>query len=143
MKYWCIDRFHARADGDTCTCSPLVHRRLDLRLRNVNSSIAEQTFSWFRGYASTFNVKNPLTHVFYVLLYIKKHNLLIRKDYLRHLNPFSARAKAAKNARVLIRPASKKYICRRSVCIFVVPQSLEEAVEESHQASHEEEVRRA
>ena len=113
VKYWCIDRFHARAHGDTCTCCPLVHRRLDLRLRNVNSSIAEQTFSWFRGYASTFNVKNPLTHVFYVLLYVKKHNLLIRKDYLRHLNPFSARAKAAKNARVLIRPASKKYICRR------------------------------
>ncbi|CAE7791620.1 unnamed protein product [Symbiodinium sp. CCMP2592] len=113
VKYWCVDRFHAKAHGDRCPCSPLLHRRLDLRLRDVNTSIAEQTFSWFRGYASSFNTKNADTHIFYVLLYVKKHNLLVRKDYIRHLNPFSARAKASKSRHVLTRPSSKKYHCRR------------------------------
>ena len=76
VKYWCVDRFHAKAHGDHCPCSPLLHRRLHLRLRDVNTSIAEQTFSWFRGYAASFNTKNADTHIFYVLLYVKKHNLL-------------------------------------------------------------------
>ena len=113
VKYWCVDRFHAKAHGDHCPCSPLLHRRLDRRVRDVNTSIAEQTFSWFRGYAASFNTKNADTHIFYVLLYVKKHNLLVRKDYIRHLNPFSARAKASKSGHVLTRPSSKKYQCRR------------------------------
>ena len=40
VKYWCVDRFHAKAHGDHCPCSPLLHRRLHLRLRDVNTSIA-------------------------------------------------------------------------------------------------------
>ncbi|CAE6915818.1 unnamed protein product [Symbiodinium sp. CCMP2592] len=113
IKYWCIDRFHARAHSPKCECSPLQHRRLDLRLRNVNSSIAEQTFSWFRNYASSFNTKATNSHMFFVLVYVKKHNLLMRRNYMKHLNAFSAKAKIARAARVLRKPTSHKYVCRR------------------------------
>ena len=113
VKYWSIDRFHAKAHSVSCPCSPIHVRRLDLRLRSVNSSIAEQTFSWFRGYASSFNTKAHDTHIFYVLLYVKMHNSLVRQNRLQHLNAFSARSKIAKAARVLRKPASKKYHCRR------------------------------
>ena len=113
IKYWCVDRFHAKGHSSSCPCSPLNHSRLDRRLRDVNSSIAEQTFSWFRGYAASFNSKSPDTHIFYVLLYVKKHNTLIRKDYMQHLNAFSARAKVGKAARILRRPSCRKYVCRR------------------------------
>ena len=113
VKYWSIDRFHAKAHSVSCPCSPIHVRRLDLRLRSVNSSIAEQTCSWFRGYASSFNTKAHDTHIFYVLLYVKMHNSLVRQNRLQHLNAFSARSKIAKAARVLRKPASKKYHCRR------------------------------
>eukprot|EP00439_Symbiodinium_sp_Y106_P064748 s877_g10.t1 len=79
----------------------------------VNISIAEQTFSWFRGYASSFNTKAHDTHIFYVLLYVKMHNILARQNRLQHLNAFSARSKIAKAARILRKPASRKYHCRR------------------------------
>ena len=113
IKYWCIDRFHARAHSPKCACSPLNHRRLDLRLRNVNSSIAEQTFAWFRNYASSFNTKAINSHMFFVLVYVKKHNMLMRRNYMKHLNAFSAKAKIAKAARILRKPTSHKYVCRR------------------------------
>ncbi|CAE7546453.1 unnamed protein product, partial [Symbiodinium microadriaticum] len=109
VKYWSIDRFHTKAHSVSCPCSPIHVRRLDLRLRSVNSSIAEQTFSWFRGYACSFNTKAHDTHIFYVLLYVKMHTSLVRQNRLQHLNAFSARAKIAKAARVLRKPASKKY----------------------------------
>ncbi|CAE7242622.1 unnamed protein product [Symbiodinium microadriaticum] len=113
VKYWSIDRFHAKAHSASCPCSPIHVRRLDLRLRRVTSSIAEQTFSWFRGYASSFNTKAHDTHVFYVPLYVKMHNNLVRQNRVQHLNAFSARSKIAKAAHVLRKPASSKYHCRR------------------------------
>ncbi|CAE7257749.1 unnamed protein product [Symbiodinium sp. CCMP2456] len=76
IRYWCIDKFHAHGHSDGCVCSPLVHNRLATRLRAVNTSIAEQTFKWFRGYASTFNTM----YLFYVFLYVQKHNDLVRRD---------------------------------------------------------------
>ena len=82
VKYWSVDRFHAKAHSSSCPCSPVHIRRLDLRLRSVNSSIAEQTFSWFRGYASSFNTKAHDTHIFYVLLHVKVHNNLVRQNRL-------------------------------------------------------------
>ncbi|CAE7506799.1 unnamed protein product [Symbiodinium sp. CCMP2592] len=113
IKYWCIDRVYARAHSPKCECSPLRHGRLDLRLRNVNSSIAEQTFSWFRNYASSFNTKAMNSHMLFVLVYVKRHNLLMRRNYMKHLNAFSAKAEIARAARVLRKPTSHKYVCRR------------------------------
>ncbi|CAE7726165.1 unnamed protein product [Symbiodinium sp. CCMP2592] len=86
IRYWCIDKFHAYGHSDGCVCSPLVHNRLATRLRAVNTSIAEQTFKWFRGYASTFNTMSRTTHLFYVFLYVQKHNevLALETPFLLH-----------------------------------------------------------
>ncbi|CAE7560210.1 unnamed protein product [Symbiodinium sp. CCMP2592] len=96
-----------------CPCSPLQHKTLNNRLEGINTSIAEQTFAWFRGYASQFNTKSPRSHAFYVLLYVQRHNDLTRQGYRNHLNPFSARKQAAMTSGLLKRPACKKYTCRR------------------------------
>ena len=91
IRYWCIDKFHAHGHSAGCVCSPLVHKRLATRLRAVNTSIAEQTFRWFRGYASTFNTMSRSTHLFYVFLYVQKHNDLVRRDAATYLNPYSTK----------------------------------------------------
>ena len=113
IKFWCVDRFHAQAHAPGCACSPLVHRRLDRRLEYVNTSAAEQTFAWFRNYASVLNTKAMASHIFHVLVYVKRHNDLIRRNYKKHLNAFSAMKKVARVNRVLRKPAAKKYVCRR------------------------------
>ena len=69
MKYWCIDQFHAKAHSPKCECSPLNHRRLDLRLRSINSSIAEQTFAWFRNYVKS--------HMFFILVSTVSMSMLL------------------------------------------------------------------
>ena len=112
IKHWCVDRFHAKGHAPGCPCSPLQHRALN-RLEGINTSIAEQTFAWFRGYASQFNTKSPRSHAFYVLLYVQRHNDMTRQGYRSHLNPFSARKQAAVASGLLKRPACKKYTCRR------------------------------
>ena len=113
IKYWCIDRFHAKGHAPGCPCSPLTHKRLDRRLSHVNSSIAEQTFSWFRNYAGILNTKAPDSHIFHVLVYVKRHNDLIRRNYNKHLNAYSAMKKIGRATRILRKPVSKKYVCRR------------------------------
>ena len=141
VKYWPVDRFHAKAHSSSCPCSPVHIRRLDLRLRSVNSSIAEQTFSWFRGYASSFNTKAHDTHIFYVLLYVKMHNNLVRQNRLQHLNAFSARSKIAKATRILRKPASKKYSCRRPASsVNFIKAGLQKAIQQGHQEQPEEKV---
>ena len=42
IKYFCVDKFHAHGHAKTCPCSPLVHKKLNKRLREVNTSAAEQ-----------------------------------------------------------------------------------------------------
>ncbi|CAE7152049.1 unnamed protein product, partial [Symbiodinium pilosum] len=84
VKYWCIDKFHATGHGTNCPCSSLVHTRLERRLAKVNTSIAEQTFAWFRGYAGTFNTMSRETHY-----YVQKHNDLVMRQHIGHLNPWS------------------------------------------------------
>ena len=89
------------------------HARLDRRLKGVNTSIAEQTFSWFRGYAASFNQTRPEFQRFIVLVYTAKHNDLVHKGEAVHLNPFSAHKKTMKKAGILRRPASHAYICKK------------------------------
>ena len=74
IGYWCVDKFHARGHTDSCPCSPHVHLRLKRRMKDHNSSICEQVFSWFRGYASTLNTASGEGHRFLVLVYAKRHN---------------------------------------------------------------------
>ena len=113
VKSWCVDRFHARGHSSTCECSPLNVKRLDTRLKGVNTSIAEQTFAWFRGYAATFNSKSRDAHIFTVLRYVDRHNNLIRNKYVLHLNKFSANRRVAKSVGVWKKPSTHKYTCRR------------------------------
>ncbi|CAE7285952.1 unnamed protein product, partial [Symbiodinium sp. KB8] len=49
-----------------------------------NNQIAKSVLNHvISRYATSFNTKSADTHIFYVLLYVKKHNLLIRKGYIR------------------------------------------------------------
>jgi len=113
VRYWAVDKFHAKGHCDSCKCSPYNHLRLSRRLSNVNTSISEQIFSWFRGYASTMNTMNARTHRFYVLVYAKRHNELVIQNEAFHLNPHSAHKKTMKKAQVHARPASSAYACRK------------------------------
>ena len=106
IKTWCVDRFHAGGHSDNCPCAPLVHRRLERRLEGVNTSVAEQTFSWFRSYASIFSTMSPVVHRFMVLIFAHRRNNLIRTRAATHLNEFSTRKKLAQAAAVWHRPAS-------------------------------------
>ncbi|CAE7162509.1 unnamed protein product [Symbiodinium necroappetens] len=51
VGYWCVDYFHGAKHSDQCPCNPHYVRRLARRFANVNTSAAEQVFTWFRQYA--------------------------------------------------------------------------------------------
>ena len=112
VKFWCVDKFHAKGHCNKCKCSPSVVPAIDKRLKRVNTSISEQVFSWFRGYSSTFNSMNAKHQRFYVLAYSRRHSHLQKLDDMQHLNPWSARKSTLKRAGVLQKPASRKYKCR-------------------------------
>ena len=75
------------------------HQGLKKRVKHMNTSKAEQIFSWFRGYASTFNSMDALRHRLIVLNYCKEHNALIDTGYSCHLNAHSANRKNRKRSR--------------------------------------------
>ena len=104
IKYWSIDTWHAHGHQKKCPCNPLRVRRLQLRLRNVNSSAAEQVFAWFRNYARVLNECSVLRHTFKVLLFAKMHNANCASDKKAYLNAFSAYNKVGKSK-------SKAYAC--------------------------------
>ena len=93
-KLWKIttyttDKFHGKGRKNTRNANPYSHPRLMARLAGLNASIAEQTFSWFRGYARSFNELRTSRRRFLVLLYAKRHNELLRTGKTTHLNRYS------------------------------------------------------
>ncbi|CAJ1370385.1 unnamed protein product [Effrenium voratum] len=92
VKYWSVDKilgtFHGHGHKDACKNNPHTVVRLKRRLKNVNTSICEQTWSWFRNYARILNSASPQRHVFKVLYFCKLHNLKINGKNTAHLNPF-------------------------------------------------------
>lgn len=48
LKYYCVDKF-------THTGTSASKNRLKKRLGTLNTSVAEQTFNWFRGYLVVLN----------------------------------------------------------------------------------------
>ena len=112
IRYWCVDKFHARGHCDGCKCSPLVHSDLAKRVKNVNTSISEQTFSWFRGYSTTFNSMNADVQRFYVLSNARRHNVMLRCQETEHVNPWSAHKQAMKKVAIWKRPASTACGCK-------------------------------
>ena len=68
IKYWSVDKFHAKGHIHSCRCHPekILHLK---RLKNVNTSLSEQIFGWFRGYAgyaATFNSMSRINHIFMI-----------------------------------------------------------------------------
>ena len=52
--------------------------------------MAEQCFSWFRGYSRIFNEMSPSRHRFFVLYFVAKHNSLLSAGDTDHLGPQAA-----------------------------------------------------
>ena len=111
IKYWCVDKFHAKGHCGRCKCSPLVVPRIDRRLKKVNTSIAEQVFSWFRGYSATFNSMSADHQRFYVKAYSRRHNHMQKLKDLHDLNPWSAHKQVMKSVGLrLAAEASKSQV---------------------------------
>ena len=90
IKTYAIDKFHANEDPKkghciNCPCNPYSHKKIMKRIKNVNTSAAEQVFSWFRGYAGLLNHTTRSRHYFYVLRYCRIHNGMMDQDDKSHL----------------------------------------------------------
>lgn len=85
LKYYSVDKFHARGHVATCPCNPLKVLRLKRRVNKINTAAAEQLFSWFRGYARTFNEMRRSRHRFIVMYFCRKHNELVDARDTDHL----------------------------------------------------------
>ena len=103
IKYYSLDKFHAYRHKSTCPCNPLAKKSLKKRLGSINTSVAEQTFSWFRGYANFLNDMCSLRHRFAVLLFCTWHNDLMTAGKTEHLNQFKWKKQSRK--------ISKPYSC--------------------------------
>lgn len=55
IKCFPLDTFHAYRHKGTCPCSPLTQKSLNQGVDYINTSVTEQTFSWFSGYANVLN----------------------------------------------------------------------------------------
>ena len=80
------DWWHGFGHSDNCPCNPWEVEELNHRICDVNTSIAEQVFSWFRRYASTLNELRPLRHRFICLLFAAMHNDALGRDEARYIN---------------------------------------------------------
>ena len=123
IRYWAVDKFHAKGHIDACPCHPERVRSLKKQLKGLNTSLSEQVFSWFRGYANTFNSMSAETHKFYVLAYSRRRNVMTSKKDTAHLNVHAAAKKAAQANRLYKRPASYAYTCKRPAASLAVTSS--------------------
>jgi hypothetical protein len=91
LKFFPVDKFHAKKGHNSkCKNNPYNVRRLMSRVKHVNTSVAEQVFSWFRGYARTFNEMRGVRHIFLALYYAGMHNELVSAGCTDHLNKYNA-----------------------------------------------------
>ena len=108
IRHYIVDKFHAHRHSRKCRCNPNHRPSLAKKVRGVNTLVCEQVFSWFRNYAVTFNSLTPLRHQFMVLYYVKRHNDLVSRSQVEHLNKFAA---AAERAAVVRKKPSIAYGC--------------------------------
>lgn len=111
IKVRAVDRFHSKGHVANCPCHTTVIPRLRKRMKGINTSIAEQSCAWFRGYAHTFNSVGPAMQRFYLLAYGRRHTSVVSCKDLRHLNQYSTEKKLRKATRSLKKPASGAYQC--------------------------------
>lgn len=118
VKHWTTDEWHGHRHNAKCKFSPKNVRGLARHVEQVNTSICEQTFSWFRGYARTLNEMRPLRQRFLVLSYVKAHNELVQAKSLAHLGKVKrqrqhghyACSDEASSAKAMARPASAQSV---------------------------------
>jgi hypothetical protein len=115
IKTWAVDKMHGRKHTKGCKCNPHTVKKIWNRLRGINSSVCEQTFSWFRGYASTLNTMSPIRHRFMVLRYCQLHNGLVESGDVGHLNP------CAKTSKIRKRPSSSYHCVSKKPAVHVKP----------------------
>ena len=84
--------------SDQCHCNPHHVRRLARRSANVNTSAAEQAFSWFRQYARGLNEFSPHQHQLEVLVFCKLHNDVCRGLRPGYLSQFPYKRKKVSKA---------------------------------------------
>ena len=87
IKTYATDKFHGLGHKASCPVNPYSLPTAMRRLRGINTVIAEQTFSWFRGYERSMNGIKPARHQFLVQFYAKEHNELMTTGDASHLNP--------------------------------------------------------
>ena len=63
LQHYSIDWFHARGHVKHCPCNPRSIKSLARRLGDLNTSICEQTFNWFRKYALALHLVHLETRV--------------------------------------------------------------------------------
>ena len=102
IRHFAVDKLHGKKHGVRCACNPEHVPSLKRRFRGVNTNIAEQTFSWFRRYAHSFNPMSKLRHKFMVLNYLGKHNQFVRAGEASYLSPIVINSK---------KPRSRPYGC--------------------------------
>ncbi|CAK9057356.1 Uncharacterized protein SCF082_LOCUS30832 [Durusdinium trenchii] len=91
VKYLIVDRFI---------------RKLDRRIKDLNTSICEQTFSWFRGYGPMLNEMRVYRHKFLLLFLATKHNQALEQKKCNYVRPIITKK----------RKASKPYKCNQKNC---------------------------
>ena len=104
IKYYCIDEWRGKKHNRSCKCSSKSSVSIQRRLKGVNTSISEQVFAWFRNYARILNHMSSNHHHFLVLLFCRRHNMLVDRMHVDHLCPFGLHKKAK---------ISKQYSCTR------------------------------
>ena len=89
IRTYSTDKFHGSRHKENCKANPFARAELMRRIQGLNTSVAEQTFSRFRGYARITNELKQPRHRFLVPLYAKSHNATISSGDTSHLNPYS------------------------------------------------------
>lgn len=98
LRYYSVDWLHGKTHSEECAYNPWYSQRLARRLGNLNTSVCEQVFSWFRGYAKMMNKMRPLRHRFMALQHCIRHNALLEAGDRSHLNEYVQAAESGSSS---------------------------------------------
>ena len=115
VKHWIVDKFHAYS----CVRNPLHRPSLARRIRNTNTSAAEQVFSWFRGFARILHEATPERHAFKVLYYCTLHNRAVEQRRTGYLNQYVKRRKKKQSKPYSCGEVRKKPACKKPASAIV------------------------
>jgi len=75
--------------------TPSKKTALRKRTKGLNTSVAEQVFSWFTGCAKSFNSMGSLHNKFLVLQHVRRNNAMMDGGDNKHFCPFNRLKKRA------------------------------------------------